>query len=139
MIQSASKVDNPQKFLLVDDHSAFRQTVKDFLPANCGEVIECGNGTEAVEIQARHQPDWTIMDIQMSGLDGLSATRSIRSLNPKARVIILSQYDSAELREAAREAGAIAYIQKDKLKDLPGIISSLLQDPSSHPNRDSSS
>jgi CheY-like chemotaxis protein len=139
VIQGASKVDNPQKFLVVDDHSAFRQTVKDFLPANCGEIIECGNGAEAVELHARHQPDWTLMDIQMPGLDGLKATSSIRNKNPNARVIILSQYDSGELRDAAREAGAIAYVQKDKLKDLPGIISSLLLNPSSNPDPGSTS
>ena len=139
MTNGVHPTQRTQKYLLVDDHAAFRQTVKDFLPGDRIEVIECSNGYEAIEAYSRHHPDWTLMDIQMAGMDGLKATNSIRSQNPKARVIILSQYDSAELREAARKAGAIAYVQKDKLKDLPGIISSLLQDPSPNTNPGSSS
>jgi CheY-like chemotaxis protein len=128
-----------QKYLLVDDHVAFRQTVKDFLPEDRIEVIECGDGKEAVEAYSRHCPDWTLMDIEMPGMDGLKATSSIRSKNPKARVIILSQYNSSELREAASEAGAVAYVPKDRLKELPQIIDSLLQKTSSNPNPGSSS
>ena len=139
MTKVGSKVDCPQKFLVVDDHAAFRQTVKDFLPGTRAEVIECGNGAEAVEVYARHRPDWTLMDIQVPGLDGLKATNSIRSTDPTARVIILSEHDSAELREAAHEAGAIAYVPKDRLKDLAGIISSPLPDSPPNPNPGSSS
>jgi len=123
-----------QKYLVVDDHVAFRQTVKDFLPGNPVEVIECDDGVEAVATYPGLQPDWTLMDIQMPGMDGLKATRIICSENPKARVVILSQHDSPELRAAAREAGAIAYVQKDRLKDLPAVISSFLQDFPRNPN-----
>lgn len=135
MIKGASKVGDPQKFLLVDDHAAFRQTVRDFIPGNRVEVIECGSGAEAVDAYGRHKPDWTLMDIQMPGMDGLKATRSIRGAHPKARIIILSQHDSAELRQEARQAGALAYVLKDRLKDLPGIISSILRNsPNSDPD-----
>lgn len=137
--QAASKTKSPQKYLLVDDHAAFRQTVRGFLPGMWVEVIECDNAAEAVAACARHRPDWTLMDIQLPGTDGLAATRSICSQNPKARVIILSQHDSTELREAAHEAGAIAYVRKDELKDLPGIITSLLPNHTSNSNRGASS
>ena len=139
MIPVSPNIGGPQKFLIVDDHAAFRRTVMEFLPGNRLELIECSSGAEAVVAYNKHKPDWTLMDIQMPGLDGFAATRSIRSQHPKARVIILSQYDSVDLREAAREAGAIAYVRKDRLKDLPGIISSLLQDPPPNPNPGSSS
>ena len=139
MTDSTLPTPHAQKYLVVDDHAAFRQTVKDFLPGDRIEVIECGDGKEAVEAYSRHYPDWTLMDLQMPDMDGLKATHSIHSQSPEARVIILSQYDSPELREAAREAGAIAYVPKDRLNYLPGIISSLLQKPSSNPNPGSSS
>ena len=123
----------------MDDHAAFRRTVKDFLPGDQVEVIECDDGVEAVAIYPDLQPDWALMDIQMPGMDGLKATRLICSENPKARVIILSQHDSPDLREAAQAAGAIAYVQKDRLMELPDLISSLLQDSPPIPNLDSTS
>ena len=127
-------VDRPQKYLLVDDHAAFRQTVRDFLPGTPVEVFECGDGGKALEAYAEYQPDWTLMDLQMAGKDGISVTRSICLRHPGARIIILTQHDSPELREQARAAGAVAYVLKDRLKDLPAVISSLSQDPSSNPN-----
>jgi len=128
VINVSPSIHSSQKYLVVDDHAAFRQTVKDFLPGNPVQVIECDDGVEAVAIYPELQPDWALMDIQMPGMDGLKATRLICSENPKARIIILSQHDSPDLREAALEAGALAYIQKDRLKDLPGIIASFLPD-----------
>lgn len=125
-----------QKYLLVDDHAAFRQTVKNFLPGDACEVIECSDGAEAVGLYAKLQPSWMLLDIEMPGMDGFKATRMIRAHFPKARILILTQHDSPALREEARKAGAIAYVLKDRLKDLPGIISSLLLDPSPNPNPD---
>ena len=65
-------VSGPPKYLVVDDHAAFRQTVKDFLPGKQVEVIECDDGAEVVAYD-KHKPDWTVMDIQMPGMDGLKA------------------------------------------------------------------
>ena len=118
-------VGGPQKYLLVDDHAAFRRTIRDFLPGDPIEVIECADSAEAVTAFSRHQPDWTLMDIEMPGVDGLQLTRFIRSRFPEARIIILTQHDSPELREEARAAGASHYVLKDHLKDLPGVIASL--------------
>jgi CheY-like chemotaxis protein len=129
--------NEPRKYLLVDDHAAFRQTVRDFLPGHPTEVVECGDGREALAAYAHHQPDWTLMDVQMPELDGLKATRCIRSNFPHARIIILTQHDSPELRDEARAAGATAYILKDRLCDLPAVI--LSRDPSSDRNPESAS
>ena len=131
MIKDLTGTEGPQKYLVVDDHVAFRKMVRDFLPGNPVDLVECSDGREAAEAYGKHQPDWTLMDVEMPGMDGLRATRSIRSQYPQARIIILTQHDSPELREQARNAGAFAYVVKDRLQDLPVLLSSLLQYPPS--------
>jgi len=137
VINDTRSARGPQKYLLVDDHAGFRQTVRDFLPGGTLEVIECADGAGAVQAYAAHAPDWVLMDVAMPGLDGLQVTRAIRSQFPKARILIVTQHDSPEMREEARAAGALAYVLKDRLSDLPVVISSLLPDPSPNSNPDS--
>ena len=120
-------IDGPQKYLVVDDHAGFRHSLRDFLPGDPVELIECEDGTGALKAYEEHRPDWTLMDLHMPGMDGLKATQAICEQFSQAHIIILSQYDSPDLREAARIAGAMAYLQKDRLMDLSSIITSLTE------------
>ncbi len=70
---------------------------------------------EAVAAYSLYEPDWALMDLQMQGLDGISATRQIIETFPKARVLIVTQFEGPQLRQAAREAGACGYVLKDNL------------------------
>lgn len=105
-----------RKFLIVDDHAAFRQILRAFLPP--GAVTECGNGLEAVGLYAIEQPDWVLMDIEMPGTDGLEATRQLRRRFPEARIIIVSNHGEEEFRCAAMELGAAGFVHKEHLEDL---------------------
>jgi DNA-binding NarL/FixJ family response regulator len=58
------------------------------------------------------------MDIAMETLDGLAATRALVAMDAAARVVILTNFDGADLRAAARAAGASGYVLKDNLLDL---------------------
>jgi CheY-like chemotaxis protein len=111
-------------FLLVDDHAGFRQMVRDFLPADHGEIFECGDGAAAIESFETHHPDWILMDVEMPVLDGLEATRCIRKLNPEADIVILTHYATPDLRDAALEAGASHFLPKDNLGALRGLLES---------------
>jgi DNA-binding NarL/FixJ family response regulator len=62
------------------------------------------------------------MDIQMAVMDGLTATRRIRAVDPAARVIMVTDHDQSDLREAARQAGACGYVVKDNLPELIGLL-----------------
>lgn len=110
------------KYLVVDDHAPCRQLIRDFLPKGDVEVVECSNGTEAVNVFDAELPDWVLMDIELPGMDGLTALRAIRLKHPNARIAIVTQYDSDFLREDAAEAGATAFISKDDLTQLRALL-----------------
>jgi DNA-binding NarL/FixJ family response regulator len=104
------------RVLIVDDHAGFRKAIRRFLESNpnvsvCGEAA---NGLQAIEMARELQPDVILMDITMDGLNGLDATRVIRSELPKAKVVILSQHDSPHMFAAAMKAGANAYVTKSQ-------------------------
>jgi len=111
-----------RKCLVVDDHAAFRQVVRDFLSGASVEVMECGDGASALGVCAEQSPDWILMDVEMPGMDGFTATREILRQFSAARVIILTQHDSPDYRGEARAAGACAFIRKDDLAQLRTIM-----------------
>lgn len=85
-------------------------------------IYECDNGEEAIELYHKFQPDWVLMDIQLNNMDGLTATKLIRSSDPTAKVIIVTQYHDPEYRKMAKDIGVIDYVLKDSLLDLLKII-----------------
>ena len=76
-------------------------------------VGEAGNGREAVEIFRKHHPDVTLMDLRMPEVDGIEATRLIRSEFPEARIIALTSYDGDQDIYRALEAGVRGYMLKE--------------------------
>ena len=110
------------KILIVDDSREMRQEIKGFLSDIAEQIEECSDGAQALAAYAEHTPGWVLMDIMMKEMDGLAATREIKAAFPEARIIILTNYDDAYLREAARSAGACQYVLKECLRDIPAII-----------------
>jgi DNA-binding NarL/FixJ family response regulator len=121
---------------MVDDHEGFRKAMRLLLESNssvaiCGEAI---NGVEAVEKARQLQPDVILMDITMDGLDGLDATRQIRSEIPFPRVVIVSQHDSPHMISTAMKAGASAYVTKSHVvPDLFDAIEAVMKRQTSDP------
>ena len=109
-------------FLIVEDSSEMRRLIRHTVTTSSDVVYECGSGKDALAIYQKHRPDWVSMDIEMPGMDGISATREIKRAFPQARIIVVSQYDDAEMREQARRAGAISYLLKDQLFRLREIL-----------------
>ena len=80
------------------------------------EVVDTArNGKEAVEVAARLRPDVTLMDISMPILDGIEATRRIRERSPTACILVLTGSNVPAEIDRARQAGAAAYLTKDRL------------------------
>src|ERR1700682_3266141 len=102
------------RILIVDDHEIFRKGLRSVLESRseleiCGEAT---NGLEAVEKTKQMQPDVILMDISMPYLDGLQATRQIRSEVPNSLILLLSQHDSPHILAAALNPGAHASVSK---------------------------
>lgn len=112
---AAATMTRPIRVLVVDDHPMLRDGIHGLL-LGCGDmepVGEASNGAEAVERFAELAPDVTLMDVRMEGMSGVEAIQAIRTLSPKARILVLTTYagDAAAIR--AMRAGASGYLLKN--------------------------
>jgi two-component system NarL family response regulator len=103
------------RVLLVDDHALLRTGVARIInqEPDLEVVAEATNGVEAVDAYERYQPDVTLLDLRMPVMEGVEAVRRIRERDPKARVVVLTTYDTDDEISRALKAGAKAYALKD--------------------------
>ncbi|WP_378951842.1 response regulator [Pelosinus sp. sgz500959] len=101
------------RVLVVDDAAFMRMMVKDILSKNGYEVVgEAENGLKAVEKWQELKPDLTTMDITMPEMDGISAVKEIKKLDPSAKVIMCSAMGQQAMVVEAIQAGARDFIVK---------------------------
>jgi NarL family two-component system response regulator LiaR len=102
------------RILLVDDHPLVRRALRDILEKepDFRVVGEAGNGREAVEMTAEQRPDIVIMDISMPVLNGVEATKQIKSAQPLTSVLILTVHTDVETIFSILQAGASGYLVK---------------------------
>ena len=115
--------------LLVDDHALLRTGVANIInqEPDLQVVAEAGNGVEAIAAFDRYHPDVTLLDLRMPIMEGVEAVRRIRESDPRARVIVLTTYDTDDEIARALKAGAKAYVLKDiSADDLIGCIRHVL-------------
>ena len=113
------------RVLIADDHAIVRDGVRALLNlADDMEVVgEAADGREAIAKAQALEPDVCLMDIAMPGLGGLEATIEIRKLVPKARILVLSQYEDREYIRRFLKAGVSGYVLKKSAgADLVGAI-----------------
>ncbi len=107
------------RVLLVDDHAVVRSGLAAFLLAfdDLELVGQAGGGEEAVRLSDELQPDVVLMDLVMPGMDGATATRLIRSVQPDVQVVALTSFPENALIQKALQAGAIGYLLKNASVD----------------------
>jgi DNA-binding NarL/FixJ family response regulator len=105
------------RVLIVDDHRLFAEALDAILASEPEiEVVgRAGNGEEAVEQALELQPDVILMDIAMPVVDGVEATKRIREHVPGACILMLTGSNSRADVARARDAGAAAYVTKDRI------------------------
>lgn len=110
------------KVLIVDDNEQARWMMKHYLRGLSDDFRECEDGAEALSAYAEFHPDWVLMDWEMKQMGGLAATQNIISRFPDAKILIVTNYDEEDLRQAAKTAGASGFILKDDLLRLQSFL-----------------
>ncbi|HEV2903883.1 MAG TPA: response regulator [Pyrinomonadaceae bacterium] len=108
--------------LIVVDNGEMRRLIKSLVEDLADVICECSDGSQALAAFEAQRPDWVLMDLKMSEMDGLAATRLIKSADPAAKIIIVTDYDDVQLRVAASVAGACYYVVKESLPDLRSLL-----------------
>lgn len=109
------------RVLCADDHPLILDGIARLLEREPDMVLvaEANNGNEAVRAFQQHQPDVTLMDLQMPELNGVDAIHKIREFSPRARCVVLTTYRGDVQASRAFKAGAVGYLLKTMLrKDL---------------------
>lgn len=120
---------SPVRVLIVDDlkqlRLAARLIVLDELVA--AEITESEDGRSAVRLAQLVQPDLILLDIGLPELNGIEAAKQIREVSPASKIVFVTQNDDAEIRDAALEIGAEAYVLKmNARQELPSVIRAAL-------------
>lgn len=108
-------MSDPITLLLVDDHELVRQGVRAFMATQEGVVVvgEAATADAAVALAERHAPDVVLMDLVLADGDGVEATRRVKRISPRSRVVILTSYHDDDHIFPALKAGALSYLLKD--------------------------
>jgi len=102
-----------KKIMVVDDAAFMRTTIKNTLvKAGYDELIEAGDGQQAVDTYTAEKPDLVIMDITMPNLDGIQALQAIKGMDPGAKVVMCSAMGQEAMVVQAIQLGALDFIVK---------------------------
>ncbi|WP_034341211.1 response regulator [Deinococcus misasensis] len=112
-------MDEKIRILLVDDHPVVRKGTRDLLESHDDLMVigEAGDGQEAIDQAMKLTPNVILMDVSMPGMNGIEATKRIKSLAPTISVLVLTSYDDDAYVFALLEAGAAGYLLKNARED----------------------
>jgi CheY-like chemotaxis protein len=113
-MMDSARMTPAKRVLLVEDFEDSRFSLSKLLEIEGYEVLEAGDGAQAVDIAINSRPDLILMDLSLPVIDGLSATKQIREnaeMN-SVPIIALSAHDLIDFQMKARDAGCTDYVTK---------------------------
>lgn len=110
------------KLLIVEGNFTLRRVIRSVVAGLAEEVHECANGGDALAAYEAIRPDIVLADSESGDWDGIAVARQIRAAHPAARIIIVADYDDGAMRDAARNAGAMAYVLKEDLLAIGRLL-----------------
>ena len=114
------------RVLIAEDHPDMLTAIEHLLEPACQIVDRVTNGTEVLDSVARLQPDVLLVDVNMPGLDGIEICRRTVAAFPAVSVIVLTAEVDTAVAQAARAAGAAAFVGKlSAVEELPAAIASV--------------
>jgi len=117
-----------RKIMVVDDRQGIRRLLSEVLQGVGYQVTTASNGLEALELVKEQAVDLILLDMKMSGMDGLETLTLLKKVCPQTIVLIMTAYEEVEgLKEASRR-GAAGYISKPfDIDDIKNLIAAKLQ------------
>lgn len=110
--------------LIIENSIPMRRVIRSFVGDFNHDICECEDTAEALRMFQMHAPpDWILLNLEIKNTDGIADIRHIKRHWKTAKIIALTVYDEAELREAANAAGASACVLKEDLSELRQLIS----------------
>jgi DNA-binding NarL/FixJ family response regulator len=118
-------VSEPIRIVLVEDNDVFREALELLLGLRpeMTVIASVADGRDAASAVAELCPDVVLMDYRLPGLDGVQATRAVLEACPETAVVCLTASVNLREREALREAGAVACVEKDE--GLDAIVAAI--------------
>ena len=118
------------KVMIIDDHYTFRKTLRGLLDAKFPffSYEEAASGKDALQKVKGFLPDLIFMDIKLPGASGLELTKKIKESYPEIIIIILTNYDLPEYREAAKKSGSDYFLSKgiSNTKEILELVKSII-------------
>lgn len=126
MVQSTVRY---ARVLAIDDSPEFLSSLQSFFedtPDFC-LVGTAQSGYEAIELSQELHPDLVLMDLQMTGMNGLEATSEIRQRFPEIAIVIITAHEMPGLRQICHSSGACDLVRKARLyQELPEALARFL-------------
>ncbi|MDW7652223.1 MAG: response regulator [Bacillota bacterium] len=106
--------------MVVDDRTGIRKLLQEVLQGDGYQVLTAPGGNEAIQIVKKQPVDLVLLDMKMSGMDGLETLTLLKKISPQVIILIMTAYEELEVLKEAARRGAAGYISKpfdiDELK-----------------------